>query len=121
MARDARREAPTYQTFVNAWNTRCCNIKLRESMRFTLCDLCVHARETLDRERVQGGHGWKSEEMIVIKRGLDDHYEASVPSRADCVSPKRCCLSAEHERVADMKCVPCAFPVCTMPFRKSFG
>ena len=79
MARGARGKVPTYQTLANAWNACCDNIKLRGSMRFTLCDLCVLSREALDAEQVQGGTGWKSEEMRTIKRGLDDHYEVSVP------------------------------------------
>ena len=52
-------------------------------MRFTLCDLCVLSREALDMERVQGGSGWRLEEMRTIKGGLDYHNEVGVPSRAN--------------------------------------
>ena len=112
---------PTYQTFINAWNACCGSIKLQGSVRFTLCDLCVLSREALDKERVQGGTIWKSEQMRTIKRGLNDHYEVGVPSRANTLGHKWCCLSTEHERAADMKRVPCVSPVCTMTFHCCFG
>ena len=44
-------------------------------MRFALCDICVTSGEALDRERMNGGPGWKTREMEVIRRGLVEHHE----------------------------------------------
>ena len=56
------------------WNEHCPHVRLKKAMRFTKCDLCVLATEALDRARANGGHGWESQAMIVIKRKLEEHY-----------------------------------------------
>ena len=66
--------AVSYSYFVRMWNEHCPHVRLKKAMRFTKCDLCVLATEALDRARANGGHGWESQAMIVIKRKLEEHY-----------------------------------------------
>ena len=69
------RSPPSFSYFNRVWNKYCSHIKLKKVMRFALCDICVTSGEALDRERMNGGPGWKTREMEVIRRGLVEHHE----------------------------------------------
>lgn len=64
----------SYSYFVLMWNQHCPQIRLKKTMRFTKCDLCVMCTESLDRARRNGGGGWETAAMSNIKRTLEDHY-----------------------------------------------
>lgn len=67
--------ACTYPYFVHVWNKHCSHVHLKKTMRFTKCDTCTLATEALDKARAQGGAGWQSEAMSVIRQSLEDHYK----------------------------------------------
>lgn len=69
------RAPPISAYFVEVWNKQCPRVKLKKILRFTKCDHCVLACESLDAERRKGGPGWLSPQMAVVKQNLDDHYE----------------------------------------------
>ena len=69
---------PAYQTFIKAWERSCPSLKLKKSMRFTLCDVCVLASESLDRRRVNGGINWKTPEVSTIEQNVKMQYEVRV-------------------------------------------
>lgn len=64
----------TYSYFVLMWNKHCPHIHLKRAMRFTKCDTCILCTESLDQERRNGGPGWESAAMTLIRRTLEDHY-----------------------------------------------
>lgn len=68
----------SYTHFVSTWNKHCGHVKLKKAMRFTKCDVCVLSTEALDRARMHGGPGWRSEAMKVIEKQLEDHYRVRV-------------------------------------------
>lgn len=72
--------ACSYSYFVLMWNKHCPSIRLKKAMRFTKCDTCVLASEALDQARRNGGGGWQTEAMTVIKRTLEDHYQVRLQS-----------------------------------------
>ena len=78
IACQALASACTYSYFVLVWNKYCRHIQLKKTMRFTKCDTCILATESLDRARRNGGAGWESAAMTVIKRTLEDHYRVRV-------------------------------------------
>eukprot|EP00752_Nemacystus_decipiens_P017096 g15312.t1 len=65
----------TYSYFVNTWNKHCPQIRLKKTMRFTKCDICVLSTEALDQARRNGGGNWETEAMTTIMRTLEDHYK----------------------------------------------
>ena len=67
-------DPPDYEYFVSVWNAQCGHVKLKKSMRFTLCDVCVLAKEGLDKHRENGA---SPALMAPISTGLNDHYEVS--------------------------------------------
>lgn len=64
----------SYSYFVLMWNLHCPQIRLKKTMRFTKCDICILATEALDEARRNGGGGWETAAMAIIKRTLEDHY-----------------------------------------------
>lgn len=64
----------SYSYFVLMWNQHCPQIRLKKTMRFTKCDICVMCTESLDVARRNGGGGWETAAMSTIKRSLEDHY-----------------------------------------------
>ena len=79
--------AVSYSYFVLMWTKHCPHVRLKKAMRFTRCDLCVLATEALDHARANGGHGWESQAMIVIKRKLEEHYRDATRCKGHVTPP----------------------------------